>query len=66
MVTGELPFGTNEAAGTNDRTSIPDPALYAPGLRSATTMLIEKMMQHEPRKRYETYPQLQVDLALLI
>ncbi len=67
MLTGELPFGTNrDARSLTSRYEVPDPRDRIASLRPATSMLVRRMMSHDPSARYPTWQAVQQDLAVLI
>lgn len=65
MITGELPFRGRRLA---DQTSepAPDPRELVPALRPAIGMLIRRMTEPDPGRRFPDYRALQDDLALLL
>ncbi|MCB9834105.1 MAG: protein kinase [Planctomycetes bacterium] len=67
MLTGELPFGTNAVARkAKNRTDIPRLDDLGADVRPATAMLVERMLAPTPDDRYQSYRELQDDLAVLI
>ncbi len=67
MLTGELPFGTNAVARNRSaERAVPDLGDVNPSVRPATRMLVERMLAPDPDDRYQTYRELQDDLAVLI
>ncbi|MEZ6196416.1 MAG: FHA domain-containing serine/threonine-protein kinase [Planctomycetota bacterium] len=66
MLTGVLPFGSNRFASRRARPEPPDLRELAPATRAATAMLVAHMMEADPARRYQSYRELQDDLALLL
>ena len=69
MLTGALPFGSNQTARLHRRPedrAIPDPRTHVTDVRESTHMLLESMMAPLPATRYSDYKALQVDLGLLL